>query len=160
MSLEILEAHDRIEVIKTLLTEFAGQLGFDLAFQNFAEECAGLPGKYAPPRGRLLLARYGGVDAGCIALRHHDDERCEMKRLFVRARFRGLGIGRALVERLLDEARSVPYREMILDSHTSLDRSLVLYRKLGFREIPPYYTNPHGNAVYLGKTLDDTGGRS
>ena len=97
---------DAVAQARELFCEYAAELQLDLCFQNFEAELAGLPGAYAPPEGRLLLALYMGQPAGCVALRKFEDGVCEMKRLFVRPAFRGQGIGRALARRVIEEARA------------------------------------------------------
>ena len=121
-----------ISAARELLVEYQAWLGVDLCFQGFATELATLPGDYAPPRGRLLLARTSDDDeiAGCIALRPLDDERCEMKRLFVRLGHHGGGIGRRLIERLLAEAREIGYRTMVLDTLPQMRAAQHLYRSI------------------------------
>ncbi len=135
--------------IRTLFEEYAESLDFDLCFQNFAEELAELPGPYRKPRGRLYLALYGGNPAGCIALRSLELGICEMKRLYVRSAFRRKGIGRALSELLIDEAKAAGYLRMRLDSIESMSAAIALYRSLGFQEIPAYRHNPIPGAVFL-----------
>jgi GNAT superfamily N-acetyltransferase len=114
-------------------------LGFDSGaaptFDGFEDEVATLPGIYAPPRGRLLLARAGGEPAGCVALRPHDGAVCELKRLYVRPAFRGRRVGWLLVERLLDEARRLGYTRMVLDSHRSMEKAHQIYHAHGFRTV-------------------------
>ena len=105
----------------------------------FEAELAGLPGKYAPPRGRLLLATLEGQPAGCVALREIDRTRCEMKRMFVYPRWRGQGIGRTLGEAIIRDARSMGYHSMLLDTSIRQAEAIALYRRLGFRDIAPYY---------------------
>jgi putative acetyltransferase len=138
-----------LERARALFLEYASALGFDLDFQGFDEEVAGLPGAYAPPRGRLLLAVVGGEAAGCVALREIDDGISEMKRLYVRQSFRGRGIGRALARRIIEEARSVGYRKMRLDAIDSMREAVGLYRSLGFEQIAPYRFNPIEGALFL-----------
>ena len=128
---------EQIATAAALFREYASSLGVDLSFQNFEEELASLPGDYAPPRGRLLLA-----GDGCVALRPIDDEICEMKRLYVRPDARGTGLGRALVEHVIAEARAIGYRAMRLDTLPSMTTAAAMYRALGFREIEPYRFNP------------------
>ena len=110
--------------------------------KTFEDELARLPGQYAPPRGRLLLAHFNGQSAGCAALREIDNQTCEMKRMFVYPEFHGKGIGRALAERLIQEAREIGYRSMLLDTSFRQTEAQNLYRKMGFRPIAPYYDLP------------------
>jgi ribosomal protein S18 acetylase RimI-like enzyme len=139
---------------RELFEEYAAALGIDLCFQSFDQELAGLPGSYAPPQGRLLLARSGGELAGCVALRQLETAVCEMKRLYVRPEYRSHGIGRQLVDRVIREATDAGYRRMRLDSLPSMQTALGLYRRLGFREIAAYTTNPVEGAVFLELELD------
>jgi len=133
--------------------EYAASLGIDLCFQNFDAELATLPGDYAAPAGRLLLAYVDGQLAGCGALRPLADvdyaNACEMKRLFVRPGFRRFGLGRLLAQALLDEARGAGYSAMLLDTLDDMEAARELYATLGFDEIPPYYFNPIPGAHYL-----------
>ncbi len=143
-------APGQIEQIRELFLEYAQSLGFSLCFQGFDQELAGLPGDYAPPEGRLLLATYGGKIAGCVALHKLERDICEMKRLYVRPAFRGTGAGRALAERILAEARQIGYSRMRLDTVAGkMDAAIALYRRLGFREIQPYRENPIAGALYM-----------
>jgi len=135
---------------RELFQEYAQSLGVNLCFQNFEQELAGLPGHYAPPDGRLLLAEYDGQLAGCVALHKWDDGICEMKRLYLRPSFRGKGLGRAIAEKIIAEARSIGYQRMRLDTIEPLMKDAVeMYRKLGFREIAPYRPNPIAGAMYM-----------
>jgi ribosomal protein S18 acetylase RimI-like enzyme len=120
-----------------------------LRSQNLDEEIANLPGDYAPPDGRLLLVLRGKETAGCAALRRFNSSACEMKRMWVRPKFRRCGLGRLLTEKLIREAPTIGYSQMILDSLPSLESALALYRSLGFREIPPYRYTPDPNAVFM-----------
>ena len=138
----------QLELVGELFREYQDQLGVDLCFQDFQEELAGLPGKYAPPRGRLLLALDGDVPAGCVALRPITDEICEMKRLFVRQQYRGRGLGRALATEVIGQAGTIGYRRMRLDTLRSLREAMRLYESLGFEESRPYYQNPLPDTVY------------
>jgi GNAT superfamily N-acetyltransferase len=137
-----------LDEIRTMLREYAAWLEVDLCFQNFEQELAALPGEYAPPRGRLLIAE----SAGCVALRplpSNNDEICEMKRLYVRPEHRGSGLGKRLVLSIVEEARGIGYRRMRLDTMPKMDRAQGLYAALGFREIAPYRYNPEPGARFL-----------
>ncbi len=142
-------APQEIAAIRALFQEYADGLGVDLCFQSFAAELAGLPGAYGPPGGRLLLAHAGGGPAGCVALRAIADGVCEMKRLFVRPAFRGSGLGRALAERVIQEARASGYRKMRLDTLRSLQPAISLYETLGFVRCAPYYDTPLADTVFM-----------
>ncbi len=139
--------------IRDLFLEYAASLNFDLCFQGFDEELANLPGAYGPPRGRLFLAEGRGGIAGGVGLRPLEAEICEMKRLYVRAQFRGLGIGRRLAEATIEAARAIGYRRMRLDTLASMAAANALYAALGFNEIPPYYDNPLTGALYFERQL-------
>jgi len=147
------EIKEDIELVKTLFVEYADSLGFDLAFQDFQEELANLPGDYASPAGCLLLAKYKDQPAGCVALRTLAGEICEMKRLYVRPRFRGLGIGKALAEAVIEKARRIGYARMRLDTIPSMEAARALYVSLGFREIESYRYNPIEGAVFMELSL-------
>lgn len=144
------ESPEQIASIRELFLEYAQSLGFSLCFQSFDKELAGLPGDYSPPQGRLLLATSDGQVAGCVALHKLDDEICEMKRLYVRPQFRGKGLGKALAELIINEAREIGYKKLRLDTVEPVMRTAVaMYRQLGFREIAPYRTNPIQGALYM-----------
>ncbi|WP_426752323.1 GNAT family N-acetyltransferase [Myxococcus sp. Y35] len=139
--------------IRALWREYAESLGIDLSFQDFEAELATLPGKYAAPHGRLLLARRGEEVLGGVALRPLSAETCEMKRLFVRPAARGEQLGRRLAERICAEAREAGYRHICLDTLQSLSAALRLYTSMGFRPIAPYVFNPLPGALFLGLDL-------
>ena len=144
------ESPAQIAQARELFLEYAQSLGFSLCFQNFDQELAGLPGDYAPPEGRLLLAEYEGLLAGCVALHKLEPGICEMKRLYLRPQFRGKGLGRLLAERIIAGARQIGYRSMRLDTVEPVMKDAVaMYRKLGFKEIAPYCTNPMAGALYM-----------
>jgi ribosomal protein S18 acetylase RimI-like enzyme len=166
LSIFQVETNTHIAQARELFLEYAQSLGFSLCFQSFDKELAGLPGDYAPPDGRLLLAAYEGQLAGCVALHTLGSTLaaevagrdagatlprvCEMKRLYLRPKFRGKGIGRALAERVIDEAREIGYTQMRLDTiATTMADAVALYRTLGFREIAPYRENPIAGALYM-----------
>jgi putative acetyltransferase len=148
------ESARQVEQARELFIEYSERLGLDLCFQNFQQELAELPGRYARPEGRLLLAVSGERIAGCVGLRKIDDGVCEMKRLYVRPEFRGEGIGHALAVHLIEEARSIGYEWMRLDTlPAQMASAIKLYRALGFREIEPYYHNPVENALFMELSL-------
>jgi ribosomal protein S18 acetylase RimI-like enzyme len=143
------ETNKDLEIVKRLFIEYADSLGFDLSFQNFDEELANLPGDYAPPTGCLLLAKYKDQPAGCVALRKLSDGVCEGKRLYVRPQFRGLKIGRKLVEAIIAEARRTGYSSIRGDTVPSMQIAQALYASLGFKEIEPYCDNPIEGAKFI-----------
>lgn len=162
-----------ILAVATLFSAYVEWLNIDLTFQNFETELKDLPGKYAPPKGELWLARNAeGTPIGCIALRplslqpvdgidtaadkaeaHAAEPFCEIKRLYVSPIARGLGLGRALIATVLSHAQTLGYREVRLDTLASMTAPLKLYREAGFIDIPPYYITPVPDTVFLGRTL-------
>lgn len=141
---------EMIAEARTLFREYEAWLAMDLCFQSFEQEVAGLPGKYAPPSGRLYLAYVDEQLAGCIAMRALEDGVCEMKRLFVRDGFRGDRVGMQLIERLIDEARKENYERMRLDTYPpKMGKAVSLYESHGFRPIPSYYHNPHEGVLFM-----------
>jgi len=144
------ETPTQIAQARELFLEYAKSLGFSLCFQNFDKELAGLPGDYGIPEGRLLLAEYDGQLAGCVALHKLEPGICEMKRLYLRPQFRGKRLGRALAGHIITEARQIGYQCMRLDTVEPVMRDAVaMYRRIGFREIAPYCTNPIAGALYM-----------
>lgn len=142
MTLVQVETPQQIEEVRSLLREYEASLNVSLCFQGFEKELAELPGDYAPPRGRLLLECDGDQLAGCVALRELDEETCEMKRLYLRPEFRGQGAGRRLARSVIQEARTLGYKRMRLDTLAAMREAKALYESLGFKRIEPYYQNP------------------
>jgi len=140
---------EHIRHFHELFREYEKQLNVDLCFQDFERELANLPGVYAPPEGCMLLAEYDSKIAGCVALKKIGEGICEMKRLYVRPRFRELGVGRALSEAIIVEARTIGYSLMRLDTVPPMAAAKTLYKSLGFEAISPYRHNPIHGAVFM-----------
>ena len=155
--MHLIQAHtaNDLETVRTLFREYQQWLGVNLCFQGFEEELATLPGRYAPPPGRLLLAWEGEQAAGCVALRPLDAGACEMKRLFVRPAYRGQGLGRILALQMVSDATALGYTVMRLDTLDTLDPAMRLYRELGFQRRAPYYANPLSGVVYWERALSN-----
>jgi putative acetyltransferase len=145
------ESSEQIAQARRLFEEYATSLGFSLCFQGFDKELAGLPGDYAPPSGRLLLANYSDEVAGCVALHPFGSESiCEMKRLYVRPQFRGRQIGQQLVASVIEDAKRIGYERLRLDTITSkMQKAIEIYRAYGFQEIPSYRENPIDGVIYM-----------
>jgi putative acetyltransferase len=144
------ESQAQLSQARELFLEYAQSLGFSLCFQNFDKELASLPGDYAPPDGRLFLAEHEGQVVGCVALHKLEPGICEMKRLYLRPIVRGKGLGRMLANRIIAEARQIGYQRMRLDTVEPVMKDAVaMYRKLGFKEIEPYCTNPMAGVIYM-----------
>jgi ribosomal protein S18 acetylase RimI-like enzyme len=152
------ETGDKLKEIRVLFAEYAASLDVRLDFQDFDQELATLPGNYAAPAGRLLLALWHDEAAGCIALRPLGNAVCEMKRLYVRPRFQGLGIGKALAEAVIDAARQSGYARMRLDTLPSMTRARALYTALGFCDIAPYRYNPVEGTAFMELLLSAASG--
>lgn len=140
---------DMIEEIRQLFLEYAESLGVDLNFQDFESEINSLPGKYEPPDGILILASVNGKSAGCVALRRLSKDICEMKRLYIRDEYRGLGIGKKLIVMIIEEAKKLKYRYMRLDTLPTMKKAQELYASLGFYDIEPYVYNPIEGTRFL-----------
>lgn len=142
-----------LDVVRSLFREYSQALGIDLCFQGFEAELAQLPGKYAAPTGRILLAWEGEQAVACVAMRKVDDISCEMKRLYVRPELRKRQLGRRMVDRILAEAKQAGYRRICLDTMPSMNAAIGLYTDLGFQQIEPYVFNPVEGALFLGREL-------
>lgn len=149
-AVRLVETEKDIDLARELFREYETWLGMSLCFQSFEEEVTGLPGKYAPPAGRLYLAYVNEEPAGSIALRKIEDGVCEMKRLYLRENARGHGFGNKLIEKLIAEAREIGYQKMRLDTYPpKMGKAVKLYESHGFRPIEPYYKNPHAGVLFM-----------
>jgi ribosomal protein S18 acetylase RimI-like enzyme len=143
------DSKENLQYIRELFKEYTDSLGFDLSFQNFDKEFAELPGKYTPPEGRLLLAVDDDKIAGCVALRKFENDICEMKRLYVRPKFRRKGIGKALSIAVINSAKEIGYSAMRLDTVPWMKQAIELYHAMGFKDISSYRYNPIPGTVYM-----------
>ena len=159
LKLETVTDGDNLVQVHNLFVEYQKYLGIDLCFQNFDQELASLPGDYAPPEGRLLLAWWDSKIAGCVALRKITPEVCEMKRLFIRPEFRGKGIGRKLAIAIIEEAIKIGYKKMRLDTLPVMEEAIALYKRLGFKETEAYCYNPVQGALYMELDLNEFSGK-
>ncbi len=148
------DSEEKLKTVKTLFSEYARSLDFDLCFQDFDRELDSLPGEYSPPSGALLLAVEGDEGLGCVALRRIDESTCEMKRLYVRPDFRKRGIGRSLAEKVISIAKELGYRSMKLDTVSAMVEANTLYHELGFAATEPYRFNPLECCLFLELRLD------
>jgi ribosomal protein S18 acetylase RimI-like enzyme len=137
-----------LDEIRQLFREYENYLGVDLCFQGFEDELARLPGEYASPKGSLLLAVDGKNTAGCVAVRKYNGDVCEMKRLYLRPKYRGVGLGRKLAEKIIKEAERIGYSSIRLDTLKKLKEAMGLYESLGFKRVDPYYDNPLPGVIY------------
>ena len=163
--IKVVPALDHKDEVKALFTEYTDMLvKGDAAFrkymeiQHYDEELEHLEKKYGPPGGRLYLAYCGGRAAGCIGLRRIDADRCELKRLYVRPEFRGFRLGGLLVNRIIEEARGEGYKRMLLDTLPFLESAQHIYKKSGFREVPPYNDSPMSDSIFMELDLERENG--
>ena len=158
-AIRVEEAHDEasLDHVRRLLEagaiEFAWVVAEVFQVQGFAAELAGLPGRYAPPTGALLLATVDDAPAGCVALRDLGGGTCEMKRLYVTLTHRGLGVGKRLVEEVIHRAKRIGYHTMVLDTLPEMAEAIALYQNFGFHETAPYWSHPTPQAVFMQKPL-------
>ena len=152
--MEIRDGKDYIEEVKGLIIEYLQRLGRDLSFQNVDEELSDPAKKYTAPEGELLVAVNDNDEViGMVAYHRHNDERCEMKRLYVKPGTRGQHVGDVLVSEIVSHAREAGYKEMVLDTIVPLKAAISLYKKNGFEECEPYYNNPMDDVIYMRKDL-------
>lgn len=149
MNIKINSAVNHLDEIRQLFREYANSLEIDLCFQDFEQELESLPGKYAEPEGRLYIAYLDDKVAGCIALRRYDQNSAELKRLYIRNGYRGLGISKRLIQRLLQDALDIGYQSILLDTLDTMKPAINLYSSFGFEEIESYYDNPIEGAKYF-----------
>ena len=149
MEIHHVQSEEQLQQVRRLFEEYWNSFGFTPCFQNFGDELAGLPGEYTRPGGRLALALDDGDAAGCVALRRLDHTCCEAKRLYVRPEFRNRGIGRALLDWAIAEARAAGYQEMLGDTMPVMDRALAMYDRMGFERTAPYLQHPTEGAICI-----------
>ena len=148
-----IETEDEIIGAKKLIVEYIQWLNQDLSFQNIDDELDNFPKKYEEPEGAFIIAKDNNCVVGCVGIRNIGNNICEMKRLFVNDIYKGKGIGKILVDKIIEEAIMKKYKIMRLDTLNTMEAALNIYYKIGFYEIEPYYNNPHNNIVYLEKKL-------
>lgn len=149
MTIDAVKSAGQLAQVQMLFEEYWASFGFTPCFQNFGDEVKGLPGAYAPPGGRLALATIDDEPAGCVALKRFDERHGEAKRLYVRPLHRGTGLGRALLDWVIAEARAAGYREMVGDTMPVMEQALEMYRRMGFEITGPYAADPTPGAIFL-----------
>ncbi len=147
--MQIVDGLNYIEEVKELIIEYINSLNRDLSFQNINSELNSLKTKYSYPNGKIITAIVDDKVVGCVAFYKHSSKRCEMKRLYVKKEYRNLKIGNTLVENIISLAKKDGYREMVLDTIKPLTSAINLYKKFGFQEIKPYYSNPMPDVIYM-----------
>jgi ribosomal protein S18 acetylase RimI-like enzyme len=148
-----LETKEEVIKAKELIIEYIKWLDQDLSFQNIDDELINFPQKYKEPDGAFIIAKYNDNIIGCVGLKKLDENICEMKRLFVNDEYKGKGIGKKLVEIIIEEAKIRNYKKMRLDTLRTMKNALKIYYKNNFYEIKPYYDNPNNDAIYIEKIL-------
>jgi ribosomal protein S18 acetylase RimI-like enzyme len=148
-----LESEEEIYLAKELILEYIKWLHVDLTFQNIDDELENFPGKYKSPDGEFIVAKQNDTVIGCVAIKKLENKICEMKRLFVKDKHKNKGIGKKLVEKIVEEAKKRNYEKMRLDTLNIMETALNIYYKNGFYEIKPYYNNPYNGVIYLEKIL-------
>lgn len=149
LNIKIIPAKDELNELRQLFREYSNSLDIDLCFQDFEQELNDLPGKYSEPDGRLYIALLNDQVAGCVALRRNNHESAELKRLFIRNGFRGLGISKRLIQKVIQESLDIGYHSILLDTLDTMMPAISLYKSFGFEEIKAYYPNPIEGAIYL-----------
>lgn len=156
MNLELKLAYDEKDEIKKLFTEYTNmlietnqQMAIYLEIQNYDDELLHLEKKYGIPDGRLYIAYIDEKPAGCVALRKLDDTKCELKRLFVRPEFRGQNLGHVLIKQIIDDAKSIGYESLFLDTLPFLKSAIHLYKSFGFKETEPYNNSPVDTTIFM-----------
>jgi N-acetylglutamate synthase-like GNAT family acetyltransferase len=147
-----LETEEEIIGAKELIIEYIKSLNIDLSFQNIDDELSNFPEKYKEPDGSFLIAKENGSVIGCVGIKKLEEYICEMKRLFVKDNYKGKGIGKKLIDEIIEDAKMKNYKIMRLDTAKTM-KAMSIYYKIGFYDIEPYYSNPYDNIVYLEKKL-------
>lgn len=149
ITFKMVDSDELIEQTRKIFREYQESIETDLCFQKFEEELASLPGKYSLPQGRLYLTFIDDEIVGCVALRPMEDKNCEMKRLYVRPEYRGIGLGRILAEKIINDAKEIGYKKMFLDTLDTMTFAVKLYNKLGFQDSHEYCFNPIEGAIFM-----------
>lgn len=157
MQFELATSKPLLTQARKIMREYQVSLGIDLCFQNFEQEMLNLPGKYAPPEGRLYLSYVDEKLIGCVTLRPLQELQCEIKRLYVRPEFRGRSFGKELLEKVLAEAGNIGYLQVFLDTLPTMAAAQKLYYSFGFRKIEPYCFNPIEGTVFMRLDLQNGG---
>ena len=151
--MKIIDGKDYLPEVKELIREYLGSLGRDLSFQNIDDELKNPALKYTAPEGELLVVLNEGEVLGMVAYHRHSEARCEMKRLYVRPKARGMHLGSMLITEIINHARNAGYKEMVLDTIAPLRTAISLYKESGFEECEAYYNNPMNDVIYMRKYL-------